>query len=72
MSTLISDDEMVTLTGHKSLTKQRQVLSDHGVFFMTSKDGRPRTTWFHFNHPAHLRNAAGMADEPDFTQVKGA
>lgn len=38
---LLTDDEVIQLTGATRFTKQRQVLSDYGVAFFTRPDGKP-------------------------------
>jgi len=67
-SDIISDDDIEMLTGYKIATKQCEVLRDAGIFFITRRDGRPRTTWRHFNDPiAHRHREIGDSSiEPNF------
>ncbi len=53
---IISDADMVALTGYKIASKQCEALRQAGIFFMTRRDGHPRTTWQHFNDPLSFRN----------------
>lgn len=48
---ILTDKEIEEITGFKSPSKQCKRLKDAGVFFIVRKDGRPRTTWQHFNNP---------------------
>ncbi|WP_440864576.1 DUF4224 domain-containing protein [Symbiopectobacterium purcellii] len=52
---IISDADIETLTGYKNPSKQCRSLRDAGIFFITRRDGRPRTTWEHFNNPLSQR-----------------
>lgn len=67
-SNIISDEEIELLTGYKIASKQCEILRDAGIFFITRKDGRPRTTWEHFNDPLSLRNkqAKDESMQPNF------
>lgn len=71
MENLLSTDEMKKITGYDQPTKQCQILEDHGVFFVKDRNGFPRTTWYHFNHPSHLRFSEKNAsnEEPDFNAL---
>lgn len=68
-SPLITDAELIEITGHKQPGKQCRALEDHGVIFFKDKDGKPHTTWYNFNHPKHLRGAILLDDEPDFAAM---
>ncbi|ELV7529299.1 DUF4224 domain-containing protein [Edwardsiella ictaluri] len=70
---IISDPDIEILTGYKIPSKQCKTLREAGIFFITRRDGRPRTTWAHFNNP--LSHRQRMQDtnptptptpEPDF------
>ena len=65
---IISDADIVTLTGYRIPSKQCECLRDAGIFFITRRDGRPRTTWAHFNNPlSHRQNSTGGHEyQPDF------
>ncbi|GAB7197607.1 DUF4224 domain-containing protein [Dickeya oryzae] len=49
MSDLLSDDELIELTGYKYPSKQIEVLRRAGISFVVRRDGRPRVTWTHVN-----------------------
>ncbi len=65
---IISDDDIERLTGYKFPTKQCEILRDAGIFFITRRDGRPRTTWRHFNEPLAFRGRpiGDSSVEPNF------
>ncbi|MEQ6968585.1 DUF4224 domain-containing protein [Pectobacterium polaris] len=46
---LLTNDELVELTGYKYPSKQRAALTRSGISFVTRRDGRPRVTWTHVN-----------------------
>ncbi|MDW5499768.1 DUF4224 domain-containing protein [Pseudomonas lundensis] len=52
---LISDSDIERITGYKIASKQCEALRTAGVFFITRRDGKPSTTWGHFNYPVSLR-----------------
>ncbi|WP_230472724.1 DUF4224 domain-containing protein [Gibbsiella quercinecans] len=62
--TLITDEEMIEITGAQFPSKQCQILKDHGIAFVRRPDGRPRTTWYNFNHPLETRYR-----QPEKTEV---
>lgn len=49
MSDLLSDDELIELTGYKYPSKQCEALTRAGISFVVRRDGRPRVTWSHVN-----------------------
>ena len=68
---IISDNDLQELTGYSTPSKQCDVLRAHGVFFITRRDGRPRTTWEHFNNPLSHRNTelTSKEIEPNFAAL---
>ncbi|MEQ6971293.1 DUF4224 domain-containing protein [Pectobacterium polaris] len=46
---LLTDGELVELTGYKYPSKQCEALRRSGISFILRKDGRPRVTWAHVN-----------------------
>ncbi|GKX39533.1 DUF4224 domain-containing protein [Pectobacterium versatile] len=46
---LLTDDELIELTGYKYPSKQSAALTRAGISFVVRKDGRPRVTWAHVN-----------------------
>ncbi|WP_264041214.1 DUF4224 domain-containing protein [Pectobacterium carotovorum] len=46
---LLTNDELVELTGYKYPSKQCEALRRSGISFIVRKDGKPRVTWSHVN-----------------------
>lgn len=46
---LLTDEELVELTGYQFPSKQCAALSRSGISFVKRRDGRPRVTWTHVN-----------------------
>ncbi|CDH33780.1 DUF4224 domain-containing protein [Xenorhabdus bovienii] len=63
---VITETEMIELTGYKKPSKQCKALKDAGIFFLKRPDGRPRTTWGHFNKPLSKLSHPVFIEEPDF------
>lgn len=63
-SDIISDPDIEMLTGYKIPSKQCESLREAGIFFITRRDGRPRTTWEHFNNPLSHRQKQAESDGP--------
>ncbi|NHB94435.1 DUF4224 domain-containing protein [Photorhabdus cinerea] len=64
---IISDTDIAELTGYKIPSKQCEALKEAGIFFVIRRDGKPRTTWEHFNNPLtqRIRNIP-PPQEPNF------
>ncbi|MCC8376501.1 MULTISPECIES: DUF4224 domain-containing protein [Photorhabdus] len=64
---IISDTDIAELTGYKIPSKQCEALKEAGIFFVIRRDGKPRTTWEHFNNPLtqRIRNIPSP-QEPNF------
>lgn len=60
---LITDEEMIEITGAHYPNMQCQILRDHGIPFVRRRDGRPRTTWYNFNHPISSRHQQPESDD---------
>ena len=69
---IISDADIFALTGYKTPSKQCKSLREAGIFFITRRDGRPRTTWRHFNDPLSKRRLEAHDPEPDFGALDNA
>ncbi|CAI0907991.1 Uncharacterised protein [Serratia liquefaciens] len=54
---IISDSDIERITGYKIASKQCEALRTAGIFFITRRDGKPSTTWNHFNYPVSLRSS---------------
>lgn len=64
---IISDADIEKITGYKIPSKQCLCLRQAGIFFVVRRDGRPRTTWQHFNDPiTHRKVAEQETHEPNF------
>ncbi|XBS71120.1 DUF4224 domain-containing protein [Acerihabitans sp. KWT182] len=65
---IICDADIEALTGYRIPSKQCEALREAGIFFLIRRDGRPRTTWQHFNDPLAFRNkVTGESNiEPNF------
>jgi hypothetical protein len=64
---LLTDAELVELTGYERAAMQCKALESMGVWFHRRADGKPRTTWHHINHPYNLK-AVGQIG-PRFDQL---
>lgn len=65
MSQLLSDNDLIELSGCKSKTAQIQWLNQQGINFYIRKDGRPSITWYMVNNPFAHKNISASS-EPDF------
>lgn len=68
-SRIVSDEEIEEITGFKSPAKQCQKLMEFGIFFIKRKDGRPRTTWDHFNNPSKSSKKTSNEILPNFGAI---
>jgi len=55
MTDLLTAKDILVITGYDQPGRQCKVLDQYGVFYVKDKNGYPHTTWYNFNHPAHLR-----------------
>lgn len=62
---LLSDEQMIELTGYTRPDDQCRTLREHGIEYVRRRDGKPRTTWYNVNHPRHVRLPFSHA-EPEF------
>lgn len=67
---LLSDEDLVRITGTEKPSEQKKVLQKNGIRFFTGKNNTVTTTWFHVNHP-ELKRAANNDGEPDFSSLVG-
>ncbi|XBS69897.1 DUF4224 domain-containing protein [Acerihabitans sp. KWT182] len=70
--TLINDEEMIEITGAQYSSRQCQILKDHGIAFVQRLDGRPRTTWYNFNHPLNTRHPQLEPQDKSLTEPNWA
>ncbi|NIL21545.1 DUF4224 domain-containing protein [Yersinia mollaretii] len=65
---IISAEDLIKLTGYRIPSKQCEALRQAGIFFITRRDGRPQTTWGHFQDPLSHRHKelTEKSIEPNF------
>ncbi|HGJ5884477.1 DUF4224 domain-containing protein [Arsenophonus sp.] len=68
-SMFITDEQMKELTGYQKPSKQCKVLEEAGIFFIKRPDGRPKTTWEHFNKRLSKATSINFAEKPDFGAI---
>ncbi|SPP32460.1 hypothetical protein ARAF_2625 [Arsenophonus endosymbiont of Aleurodicus floccissimus] len=66
---IISDDELEKITGFQLPNKQVEKLIEARVWFVKNRDDKPRTTWYHFNHPLKFRTP-NLISEPNWGAMK--
>lgn len=70
MSDLLSDEELIELTGYKYPSKQCEALARAGISFITRRDGRPSVTWSALNATLSGVSAKAVPDvhpeQPNF------
>ena len=68
---LMNEAEVERVTGFKAASKQCEVLSNHGIFFVKDRNGTPHVSWHNFNNPVHLRFNQALAhnEEPNFAAM---
>lgn len=66
-SQLLSQEDLVALTGAKQPARQSVVLERHGIYYIKRIDGTITTTWDHVNKP----NGGTVVpdNEPDFDKI---
>jgi hypothetical protein len=63
---ILTDDQVVALTGASQVKKQKQVLSRAGIFFVDKMGGGISLTWGMVNRPGKSLEAPSFDDEPNF------
>lgn len=65
---LLTDEELIEMTGYKYPSKQCEALARAGISFIKRRDGRPRVTWEHVNATLSGRLAPTVTEEntPNF------
>ncbi|WP_263079531.1 DUF4224 domain-containing protein [Endozoicomonas sp. Mp262] len=66
---MLTEEQIIELTGATLKSKQRQILRSHGIFFVERLDGTVRTTWHHVNHPAN-KPLGNETDTPNFAAME--
>lgn len=49
MNDMLTNEDLIELTGYKYPSKQCEVLQRSCISFVVRRDGRPRVTWTHVN-----------------------
>jgi len=65
---LLTDDELFHLTGVKQPSKQADVLTRNGIYFILRHDRLIKTTWYHVHHP--LQHVPLSSNGPDFSSLE--
>ncbi|MCL2897103.1 DUF4224 domain-containing protein [Brenneria tiliae] len=71
MNDLLTDDELIEITGYKYPSKQCESLNRAGIMFVRRRDGKPRVTWTAVNAAlSGVRPAVEEEDErPNFDAI---
>lgn len=67
MTQFLTPEEMNELTGACQSAKQKQVLDQNGIYYITRLDNTIVTTWHHVNHPFILETSKD--NKPDFSSM---
>ncbi len=59
-------EDLEELTGAKQASKQAEVLTRNGIYYIERLDRSIVTTWYHVNHPTTF---GASNDQPDFSKV---
>ncbi|EHK2735233.1 DUF4224 domain-containing protein [Salmonella enterica] len=69
---VLTREDLMTITGYEKAKQQADKLRKSGVWFIEDKDGTPKTTWYHINHPLKFRADMRTAPtEPDWGAIDG-
>ncbi|WP_038910908.1 DUF4224 domain-containing protein [Dickeya dadantii] len=60
---ILSEDDLMELTGYKYASGQIKILTRNGISFIPNKDGHPRTTWAHVNAVLNGTPAPELEDD---------
>lgn len=64
--TLLTPEDISKLTGAGRSAQQIEVLAKNGIFYIVDKQGKPKLTWYHVNHPS-LLEVKNQYEQPDFS-----
>lgn len=70
MSKLLTEEQVVALTGATQTSKQKQVLNKNGIFYVTKMGGGISLTWEMVNSVG-TKKVASFDDEPNWKEVVG-
>lgn len=69
---VLTRDDLITITGYAVAKLQAERLRESGVWFIEDKEGTPKTTWYHINHPLKFRaDMQSTPTEPDWEAING-
>ncbi|EAU0147312.1 TPA: DUF4224 domain-containing protein [Salmonella enterica] len=69
---VLTRDDLITITGYAVAKLQAERLRESGVWFIEDKEGTPKTTWYHINHPLKFRaDMRSTPTEPDWEAING-
>lgn len=69
---VLTRDDLISITGYEAARYQADRLRKAGVWFIEDRDGTPKTTWYHINHPLKFRADTRTAPtEPDWEAING-
>lgn len=64
--TILNPEELAELTGSSRANLQIEILSRNGIYHIVDRNGKPKLTWYHVNHP---RTMLPSEDVPDFSAM---
>jgi hypothetical protein len=68
MNDLLTEIEIIDLTGAIRPSAQKSVLDKNGIYYIVRKDKTLRVTWHHIHHPYIHNN--NKSDEPNFDALQ--
>ena len=68
MGDFLTHEELLELTGTKQPSKQADVLTRNGIYFILRYDQLIKTTWYHVHHP--LQHVPATEHGPNFSAFK--
>lgn len=72
MSEMLTDHEIIELTGFAQSSAQCRQLNKQGIHFYKRGDGKPVVTWTAVNSPLINVTVANDASTPNFEALKNA
>jgi hypothetical protein len=66
---LLTETEIIALTGAKQPKKQREVLNRSGIFFVDRADNGISLTWGHVNNPT-ATSRLQFDEQPNFGAIQ--
>lgn len=64
MNDLLTEAEIIKLTGARQASKQMDVLNNNGIYYIVKKDKSLNVTWYAVHHPNNQQTIT--QDLPDF------